>query len=76
MFDFCISILCDFTVSSSVISHAIFWGPLLMAVYLYDSHIDITVIEHKGLELENNHSADDCQFLYWTFSDAHFWIAL
>jgi hypothetical protein len=35
-----------------------------MAVYLYDSHMDITVIKCKGLELENNRSVDDSQFLY------------
>jgi hypothetical protein len=34
-----------------------------MAVYLCYSHIYITVIKYKSLELENNRFADDCQFL-------------
>lgn len=34
-----------------------------MAVYLYDSHVDITVIKCKGLELENNRFANNCLFL-------------
>jgi hypothetical protein len=76
MFDFCINILSIFTVSSSVTSHALFWSPLLMAVYLYDSHIDITVIKCKGLELENNRFANNSLFLDLTCSDAQFWIAL
>jgi hypothetical protein len=34
-----------------------------MAVYLYDSHIDITVIKCKGLELEKNCFVNSCLFL-------------
>lgn len=76
MFDFYIRILCVFTVSSSSISLAMFCGPLLMAVYLYGFHIDITIIKCKGLELKNYLFARDCQFVDWTCSDAQFWIVL